>query len=114
MWKLIERLPGIGCLGVLILIALAVMVAERNQKPDGSVERPAAKRITIADYEMLREGMSYEEAARAIGQYGLELSASNVLGYRTVTYIWRNEDGSNITAIFQNDRLTSKGQFGLR
>jgi hypothetical protein len=29
-------------------------------------------------------------------------------------YAWQNADGSNMNAMFQNDRLISKAQFGLR
>jgi len=32
----------------------------------------------------------------------------------TVMYQWQNRDGSNMNAMFQNDSLMCKAQYGLR
>jgi hypothetical protein len=58
--------------------------------------------------------MSYDEAVRIIGDPGEEITSSDLGGIRTVGYSWKNFDGSNAMVIFQNDRLTTKSQFGLR
>ena len=29
-------------------------------------------------------------------------------------YMWQNSDGSNMNAMFQNDKLVNKAQFGLK
>ena len=34
-------------------------------------------------------------------------------GVSSVMYQWVNADGSNMNAMFQNDRLVSKAQMGL-
>lgn len=72
--------------------------------------------VTLAGYNALREGMSYAEAVRVLGGSGTELSSGGaVAGYATVMYQWKASDGiGNMTAMFQNDRLINKAQFGLK
>jgi hypothetical protein len=81
----------------------------------------AGRVVTRAQYERLREGMSYSEAVRVIGRDGEELSSSHFEGVpgivpniSTQMYMWHTADGSNMNAIFQNDRMVIKAQFGLR
>ena len=73
----------------------------------------AAPVVTKAEFDQIREGMSYEEAARIIGASGELQSSSEIAGYRTVMYSWMNSNGSNMNAMFQNGRLINKAQFGL-
>jgi hypothetical protein len=43
----------------------------------------------------------------------VELSRSDIGGATTIMYSWTNLDGSRMTAMFQNDALVTKSQFGL-
>jgi hypothetical protein len=70
--------------------------------------------VTRAEFDQLREGMSYEDAARVIGASGELHGSSDIAGYKTVMYSWMNGDGSNMNAMFQNGRLVNKAQSGLR
>jgi len=58
--------------------------------------------------------MSYSEVRRIIGAPGEEVSRSDLAGLTTVMYSWINSNGSNMNAMFQNDELIQKAQFGLR
>jgi hypothetical protein len=69
--------------------------------------------VTQAQYDQIREGMTYEQVRNVIGTDGQELSRSNLAGYSTVMYSWTNSNGSNMNAMFQNDRLINKAQFSL-
>jgi len=69
--------------------------------------------VTMAEFNTLRTGMSYREAVRAIGESGEELSRSEIGSITTVMYAWKNRDGSNMNAMFQDDALVTKAQFGL-
>ena len=69
--------------------------------------------VTRSQYDQISEGMTYEQAVAIIGHPGNELSRNDLGGFQTVMYSWRNSDGSNMNAMFQNDRLISKAQFGL-
>lgn len=58
--------------------------------------------------------MSYYDVTDIIGYYGEELSSSNIGDLETIMYEWVNADGSNMNAMFQNDKLVSKAQYGLK
>ena len=65
--------------------------------------------------------MSCKRVVEIIGVDGEELSSSRTEGVpgvmesvTTVMYSWVNRDGSNMNAMFQNDKLVQKAQFGLK
>jgi hypothetical protein len=69
--------------------------------------------VTKADYDQIREGMTYERVCSIIGAPGEELSRSDLFDITTVMYSWTNANGSNMNAMFQNNCLVNKAQFGL-
>lgn len=76
--------------------------------------------VTMAEYEQVNSGMSYSEVKTIIGSPGVEQGNSYMEGVpgvmpsmRIVSYAWINSDGSNMIAMFQDDRLTNKAQAGL-
>lgn len=69
--------------------------------------------VTRAEYDRLRDGISYSEAVSIIGTSGDELSRSDLAGISTVMYSWANANGSNMNAMFQDGKLITKAQFGL-
>lgn len=70
--------------------------------------------VTQAQYDQILNGMTYEQVRSIIGTSGEELSSSDIAGISTVMYSWTNSNGSSMSAMFQNDRLINKAQFGLR
>ncbi len=60
--------------------------------------------------QCIKEGMSYVEVANIIGFNGEENSSSG----STITYTWSNGEKGVMTAVFQNNRLSSKLQTGLK
>ena len=70
--------------------------------------------ITYDKYQQIQDGMTYEEVKEIIGNPGEELSRTSVGDYTFTMYSWTNPNASNMTATFENDRLSSKSQFGLR
>ena len=69
--------------------------------------------VTLSEFNRLRTGMSYEAAVRVIGHRGDVTSESSLMGIKTVMYTWSNGI-ANMNAIFQNNELVTKAQFGLR
>ena len=55
--------------------------------------------------------MTYEQVVAIIGHPGEELSRGGK--FDTVIYAWKNSDGSNMMAAFQNGKLQQKGQTDL-
>ena len=77
--------------------------------------------VTKAEYDQIRHGMSYSEVVSIIGARGEETGSDRMEGVPglmesvyTVMYSWQNRDGSNMNAMFQNDKLMNKAQFGLK
>lgn len=78
-------------------------------------KRPEDLRVvTMDEYGGLRQGMKINIVRLAIGAPGTELSQSTIGGFTTVSYQWKNADGSNAVIIFQDGLLVSKAQFGLK
>jgi hypothetical protein len=73
----------------------------------------AASLITQQQYDRIEDGMTYEQVCAIIGRSGEELVNTHIAGYTTVMYSWKNSDGSNMNAMFQNGRLISKAQSTL-
>lgn len=84
---------------------------------EASVEAaPAPRRssqISMAQYNEIQPGMSYAEVVAILGREGEEMSSNEIGGYRTVMYMWENRFGANMNAMFQNDEMVQKAQFGL-
>ncbi|HMU33877.1 MAG TPA: DUF3862 domain-containing protein [Pyrinomonadaceae bacterium] len=70
----------------------------------------------MANYSKLKTGMKYAEVVKILGEEGEELSSNEIGGTKTVMYKWDGAAGwgANMNAMFQNDKLVSKSQFGLK
>lgn len=76
--------------------------------------------VTKSEFSQIQNGMSYREVVAIIGAEGEELTSNTIEGVPgltdeivTVMYMWGNADGANMNAMFQNDKLIQKSQFGL-
>lgn len=69
--------------------------------------------ITMEKYKQLQSGMSYQQVITILGKEGEELSRNDMAGYTTVMYQW-SEGFGNMNAMFQNNHLVQKAQFGLK
>ncbi len=70
--------------------------------------------ISLAKYNQVKNGMTYQEAVNIIGGEGTEVSSSEVGKYKTATYKWDGENYSYIILTFQNDKLMFKTQGSLK
>lgn len=77
--------------------------------------QPTEKKLSLAAYNQIQSGMSYQEVTNLLGQEGKELSRVEIPGApTTVMYQWEKFGGlKNMNATFQDDALVSKAQFGL-
>jgi hypothetical protein len=107
-------LAGIGLIGILFVSQQISKIIKDPFAPNALIGTNSAPVVTMAEYEQIHEGMSYEETVAIIGSPGEELSRSDMAGYSTVMYSWQNDSGSNMNAMFQNGKLVNKAQLGLR
>jgi len=85
------------------------------------VQTNSSKKVTLNEYLAVNDSISYSAAVNIIGNYGEEISRVHtdaipgiMDSFDTIMYQWVNPDGSNMTAMFQNNKLISKAQFGLK
>jgi len=69
--------------------------------------------ITLSKYGSAATGMSYPTVRHLLGRDGEETARSQADGITTVSYQWKNEDASSMSATFQDGVLTTKAQAGL-
>ena len=92
-------------------------LAELDRKQRADARRLAD--IPLWEYNGLQLGSSLDEVTRILERPGVELSSNRTDlpgGGHVVTRMlqWTNSDGSNVVLMFQDDRLTTKAQHGLR
>ena len=99
----------------IVSTAYIVNMPDRSRRTAESEFRPG-RDVTLAQYQQLREGMTYEEVVRIMGPPREEMASSNVAGMRTTTYVWTGSGprGANMNVVFENGRLFMKAQFGLQ
>lgn len=68
----------------------------------------------MKQYKTLQTGMSYDSVTKVVGCDGVELSSSEMAGFKTVMYIWSGVNFSSMSVMLQNDKLITKSQFGLK
>ena len=87
---------------ICVVILIAALMAPFNA---GNSEG-----YTAGQYQRLETGMSYQQVVSLLGDEGEVVSGSS----DTVqTFIWSNEDGSNITVTFVDDEVSAFNQKGL-
>lgn len=69
--------------------------------------------LTAASFAALQSGMTLGQVVAIAGQPSAEIANSEIAGFKTVMYQW-NAGGAIMNVMFQNGRLVSKAQFGLR
>lgn len=116
-----------GFLILIILGAIGSLINESttisSSKPKAGFKMPGIGKqiITFDEYKRIQNGMSYRKVVAIIGAEGEEISRNKIDGVpgvmdsiETVMYQWVNDNASNMNAMFQNDKLMQKAQFGLK
>ena len=115
-----SNLTPIQAIGVFILVLLTIgvivsVVRNRTSRQEYvAVAETVNQQITLGQFLNLRDGITYREAVKVLGKAGTEISRSSIGGHLTVMYQWQNNNFSNMNAMFQNDKLITKAQFGLK
>jgi hypothetical protein len=110
----------IGCLlmGVAAMLLVAVLIAKMPEHPAAPTTqpvRPQPAEVSYASFENLYNGMSYAEVCRVAGRQGTLSSQVSLNGApETKLYTWTYPTGANFSVTFQDDKLVSKAQVGLK
>ena len=73
-------------------------------------------KYSIDEYDSLYTGMTYQECEILLDSPGFLMSETKIPGINTYQqiYSWKNDDGSNMVLLFDNNILVSKSQIGLQ
>jgi hypothetical protein len=63
---------------------------------------------TRVEFDRVAQGMTYEQFVSIKGTSSELIISNEIDGIRTMMYSWKNANGSNINAIFQNGKLIQK------
>jgi hypothetical protein len=110
--------PGLLILTILILLfAFGVCVMVFSGKPlsqsTAQTSSTESSTITLAKFNRLSEGMTYNQVVAVLGKDGTVISSTNIGGIKTVMYQWNAGLIANMNAMFQDGKMISKAQFGL-
>ena len=91
-----------------------VAAVTTTKAPTTTTAPKNSAKITKDEFNQLQDGMSRAQVAEIVGSPGEVISESTIAGYTTVMVSWDGSGlASNANAMFQNDKLISKAQFGL-
>ncbi len=116
-----------GVTGLIVTPVIFSLLAEKGKdvrqssSPIPQVTTRSEKKsdepmLTLTKFSQIQTGMSYDEVVAIIGSQGVEQSTNEIGDIRTVMVSWVNPGvmQGNASIIFQNGKLTSKSQFGLK
>jgi hypothetical protein len=121
----IKTLVILGVLGFVAMIAMIAAIGGAADKvktdqlktessvPGGSTTKNDG--VSLSEFSQITTGMSYAQVSRILGSGGTENSRTDIGGTTTVMYTWQGSGfASNMNAMFQDEKLVSKAQFGLK
>ncbi len=100
----------VGVFGLLLAIGSRFTKSEPSSDTQ---PKPAHAGITMATFDRLALGISYQEAVAILGKEGIEQGRNAFGETETVIRSWQFDSGAFIQLIFQNGQLKQKTQFGL-
>ena len=113
--KVAVVLALIGIVGLVVVSSELMTIFKDPFAPNFLTSSSSESQlVTMSEYNQIYDGMTYGDVVRIIGSRGEELSRSSTAGYTITMYAWSNKNGSNMTAMFENGKLTTKSQIGLR
>lgn len=88
--------------------------SKTEPKASTKVEAAVPAGVTMANFSRIKTGMTYPQVVKLLGKEGQEMSSNEIAGHTTVMYMWQSSGLGNMNAMFQDGKLISKSQFGLK
>lgn len=112
--------------GVIVVLVLLAPVAIRwfpqivsSLTPKAPPEPEPREKVTLAEYNQMQNGMTYEQVVQIVGFEGTFDGEERVTddygrGVRLTTYTWKNGAfGGYMNTVFHDGRLAMKDQYAL-
>ncbi len=104
-------------IGVVAAVAILGFIAAHGLGGmNPAVSPTAGQGVSAEAFNRVQAGMSLEEVQQILGAPGAVISRTDMAGFTALMVQWNGSGnlGANMNAMFQNGRLISKAQFGLR
>ncbi len=99
----------------LIFVGIGVVVILNDEDSSFNSSDSDKCYITLAEFNEIKTGMSYEEVKNIVGCEGTVVSDTEVMGTKMTIYSWYGKDGiSNANVNINNGELVNKTQVGLK
>lgn len=96
-------------IGVTFMDNRAILSMQMGLRPE--TQQPP---VTLAQFQRLQEGMTYEQAVEIMGGPGMYNGFTDIMGSVSESWIWRGRSpGSTASASFNRGRITLTMQMGL-
>jgi hypothetical protein len=100
--------------GLALAVLLVCVGACGNADPTTGTKEEPADRVTLAKFHAVANDMTYDQVVAVVGSEGEQVTQPGKGKVATVIVTWKNRSGSSMTVTFQNARVVSKSQLGLR
>ena len=103
-----------GCLGAILMFFGIIFIIAAISSSGGDDSGSAAT-ITKVEFDMLKDGMTYQQCVDIVGGEGFMSTEATMGSIKMTMYSWKGNGslGSNANATFYDGKLTSKTQVGL-
>jgi hypothetical protein len=125
------KIVGIAVVGLIALGVVIGMLADGDDTTTKKVVDDTAKEVSakvepkkdevavsLAEFDQIKAGMSYEEVVKIVGGEGTIASESGEEGDQLHTILYQYEGdgdlGANASFMFQGGKLENKTQIGLK
>jgi len=99
---------------VLIVSILCIAQLKHDKSKTSPKTQESSGSVTLANFQKIKIGMSKAEVFKLLGK-GQETSTAGEGKYVLTTYSWKaGFMGANCVVMFQNGKVNSKGQLGLK
>lgn len=98
-------------IGILLILSTSLISCDIDQ----SQEESHTEQKTESSRSTAKQAKSTPVPEKKSGEPGQELSSNEMAGISTIMYQWDGDGfASNMNAMFQNNKMISKAQFGLK
>lgn len=111
-------LKGLGIVFLLLVggcgFMVIVGVVAGGKAAHDVQQQQQANTITLAQFNRIQNGMTYQQVVQIIGRQGTVISENSIAGIHNIMYQWEAGFMANMSAMFQDGKLIQKSQFGMK
>lgn len=105
---------------LIVIFSMVIIGINENKNGElittGTEATQKHEKLNLEKFNKIETGMTYEQVVTIIGEEGTVLSESEISNIKTIIYSWygKGSIGANANITFQNGKVISKAQFGLK